>query len=194
MGLALPLVGFVTRFVAVLGFKYELYDSFKAINDKWISGNDFKNKTLFEDVLLMDRANRNSGDKVLVDVNKLKFRLTDINPKTSMLTFVQTILVENNFVVMNIPSYVNFYNVQDAVKNPVPKPAATKPAPKPVFPIQSTPRSTGLRRVSSRSEFRESGRLTSDEFSGAWTSWSSRRRPSCKWGRRTVSRLYQRSK
>jgi hypothetical protein len=39
-----------------------------------------------------------------------------------MLTFVQTILVENNFVVMNIPSYVNFYNVQDAVKNPVPKP------------------------------------------------------------------------
>ena len=102
--------------------KLEYWEAFKALNDKWISGNDFKTKTLFEDVLLMDRANRNIGDKVLVDVNKLKFRLTDINPKTSMLTFVQTILVENNFVVMNIPSYVNFYNVQDAVKNPVPKP------------------------------------------------------------------------
>jgi hypothetical protein len=102
--------------------KLEYWEAFKALNDKWISGNDFKTKTLFEDVLLMDRANRNIGDKVLVDVNKLKFRLKDINPKTSMLTFVQTILVENNFVVMNIPSYVNFYNVQDAVKNPVPKP------------------------------------------------------------------------
>ena len=102
--------------------KLEYWEAFKALNDKWISGNDFKTKTLFEDVLLMDRANRNIGDKVLIDVNKLKFRLTDINPKTSMLTFVQTILVENNFVVMNIPSYVNFYNVQDAVKNPVPKP------------------------------------------------------------------------
>jgi hypothetical protein len=102
--------------------KLEYWEAFKALNDKWISGNDFKTKTLFEDVLLMDRANRNIGDKVLVDVNKLKFRLSDINPKTSMLTFVQTILVENNFVVMNIPSYVNFYNVQDAVKNPVPKP------------------------------------------------------------------------
>jgi hypothetical protein len=102
--------------------KLEYWESFKALNDKWIAGNDFKTKTLFEDVLLMDRANRNIGDKVLIDVNKLKNRLTDINVKTSMLTFVQTILVENNFVVMNIPSYVNFYNVQDAVKNPVPKP------------------------------------------------------------------------
>jgi len=42
-----------------------------------------------------------------------------------MLTYIQTILVRNNFVVMNIPSYVNFYNVQDAVKNPKPKPEGT---------------------------------------------------------------------
>ena len=102
--------------------KLEYWEAFKALNDKWIAGNDFKTKTLFEDVLLMDRANRNIGDKVLVDVNKLKKTLTNINPKTSMLVFVQDILVTNNFVVMNIPSYVNFYNVQDAVKNPVPKP------------------------------------------------------------------------
>jgi hypothetical protein len=102
--------------------KLEYWEAFKALNDKWIAGNDFKTKTLFEDVLLMDRANRNIGDKVLVDVNKLKKTLTNINAKTSMLVFVQDILVTNNFVVMNIPSYVNFYNVQDAVKNPVPKP------------------------------------------------------------------------
>ena len=105
--------------------KLEYWESFKALNDKWISGNDFKTKTLFEDVLLMDRANRNIGDKVLVDINKLKKTLTNINPKTSMLIFVQDILVTNNFVVMNIPSYVNFYNVQDAVKDPVPKPEGT---------------------------------------------------------------------
>ena len=29
--------------------------TFKALNDKWIAGNDFKQKTLFEDVLLLDR-------------------------------------------------------------------------------------------------------------------------------------------
>jgi len=101
--------------------KVELWESFKALNDKWISGNDFKTKTLFEDVLLLDRASRNIGDKVIIDIEGLKNRLTNISTTTSMLTFVQTILVENNFVVMNIPSYVNFYNVQDAVKNPTPR-------------------------------------------------------------------------
>jgi len=105
--------------------KLELWESFKATNDKWIAGNDFKNKTLFEDILLLDRASRNVGDKILVDIVKLKDRLNNINPKVTMLTFVQTILVENNFVVMNIPSYVNFYNVQDVVKNPKPKPEGT---------------------------------------------------------------------
>jgi hypothetical protein len=105
--------------------KLELWESFKATNDKWIAGNDFKNKTLFEDILLLDRASRNVGDKVLVDIIKLKNMLNDINPKATMLVFVQTILINNNFVVMNIPSYVNFYNVQDASMNPTPKPEGT---------------------------------------------------------------------
>jgi hypothetical protein len=105
--------------------KVEYWETFKSLNDKWISGNDFKNKTLFEDVLLLDRASRNIGDKILVDIFKLKNMLLNINPKLSMLTFVQSILVENHFVIMNIPSYVNFYNVQDAVKNPKPKPEGT---------------------------------------------------------------------
>lgn len=105
--------------------KLELYESFKATNDKWIAGNDFKNKTLFEDVLLLDRASRNIGEKVLVDIIKLKGTLTNINPTASMLSYVQDVLISNNFVVMPLASYVNFYNVQDAVKNPKPKPDGT---------------------------------------------------------------------
>ena len=101
--------------------KVELWESFKALNDKWIAGNEFKNKTLFEDILLLDRASRNIGDKVLIDIFKLKETLNTIAPKVSMLSFVQTIIVENNFVVMNIPAYINFYNVQEATKNPKPK-------------------------------------------------------------------------
>jgi hypothetical protein len=101
--------------------KVELWESFKALNDKWIAGNDFKNKTLFEDILLLDRASRNIGDKVLIDIFSLRETLTTISPKVSMLSFVQTIIIENNFVVMNIPSYINFYNVQEATKNPKPR-------------------------------------------------------------------------
>lgn len=34
-----------------------------------------------------------------------------------MFNLVSTILQENNFTVMPLPSFTNFYNVQDAVKN-----------------------------------------------------------------------------
>ena len=105
--------------------KLELWETFKAFNDRWIAGTDFKTKTLFEDVLLLDRAGRNIGEKILVDIFKLRDRLMNIPEKASMLSFVQTIIQENNFVIMNIPSYVNFYNVQDATKNPIPKPEGT---------------------------------------------------------------------
>ena len=101
--------------------KVEHWETFKALNDKWVAGGDFKTKTLFEDVLLLDRASRNVGDKIYVDVLSLKDRLTNINDTTPLYTMVATILAENNFQIMNLPSYVNFYNVQDASKNPTPR-------------------------------------------------------------------------
>lgn len=101
--------------------KVEHWETFKALNDKWVAGGDFKTKTLFEDVLLLDRASRNVGDKIYVDILSLKDRLTNINERTSLYTFISTILTENNFQIMNLPSYVNFYNVQDASKNPTPR-------------------------------------------------------------------------
>jgi hypothetical protein len=100
--------------------KVELWETFKALNDKWISGTDFKTKTLFEDVMIMDRASRNIGDKVLCDLYKIKSLLTNPNTKMSMLNLIQSILIDHNFIVFNTPSYVNFYNVQDAQKNPIP--------------------------------------------------------------------------
>lgn len=101
--------------------KIELWGTFKALNDKWIAGNDFKQKTLFEDVLLLDRASRNIGDVILCDIYKLKNRLNMINVDMDMQGFVNSFLVENNFHVMSIPGYINFYNVQDAQKNAKPK-------------------------------------------------------------------------
>lgn len=101
--------------------KIDLWETFKALNDKWIAGNDWKQKTLFEDILLLDRASRNIGDYVLCDVYKLKHRLNTMDPTKNVSDFVNTILTENNFSVLYIPNYVNFYNVQEAQKNPKPK-------------------------------------------------------------------------
>ena len=114
--------------------RLELWETFKALNDTWIAGFDFESKTLFEDVLLVDRASRNVGDKVLVDIYKIIDILEDgasdrhqgsTSYKNTLLDMITTILVQNNFQHFMLPAYVNFYNVQDNQKNPTPRPDGT---------------------------------------------------------------------
>jgi hypothetical protein len=101
--------------------KVENYEVFKALNDKWIAGGDYKTKTLFEDFLFLDRASRNIGDTILLDIFDLKSMFGvggepgeySLNQAMSVFTFISGILIKNNFTVMPLPSYVNFYNVQD---------------------------------------------------------------------------------
>ena len=52
--------------------KIEDYEVFKSLNDKWISGSDYKTKTLFEDMLFLDRASRNVGDILYLDIFTMK--------------------------------------------------------------------------------------------------------------------------
>jgi len=102
--------------------KVDLYEAFKALNDKWIAGTDYKRYTLFEDMLFLDRASRNIGDKVVVDIFKLKQVISEetINLNMGVFTFLAGILTENHFTIMPMPAYVNFYNVQEASSNAVP--------------------------------------------------------------------------
>ena len=48
--------------------KIENWEVFKALNDKWIAGSDYTTKTLFEDFLFLDRASRNIGDTIILDI------------------------------------------------------------------------------------------------------------------------------
>ena len=100
----------------------ELWETFKALNDAWIAGFDLSNRTLFEDVMLIDRASRDVGDKVYVDIFKIKDLIESYSYRNSLLDTVETIVKTNNFQSFMLPSYVNFYNVQDAEKNPIPRP------------------------------------------------------------------------
>jgi hypothetical protein len=104
--------------------KLELWEMFKAMNDKWIAGNEYGDKTLFEDVLLLDRASRNIGEKVFIDIFSLKDLINpeNINLTTDLITYVESILVENNFVVMTLPSYINFYGIREVAKDAKPQP------------------------------------------------------------------------
>lgn len=67
-------------------------------------------------MLFLDRASRNIGDTLLIDIFSLKNTLTkgylgSTENKMSVLTYISGILINNNFTVMNLPAYVNFYNV-----------------------------------------------------------------------------------
>jgi len=102
--------------------KVENYEVFKALNDKWISGGDYKTKTLFEDILFLDRASRNIGDTILMDIFEMRnmFNQKSLNETMSVFTFISGLLIKNNFTVMNLPAYINFYNVQDVDGTTIP--------------------------------------------------------------------------
>ena len=104
--------------------KVENYEVFKALNDKWIAGSDYTSKTLFEDIMFLDRASRNIGDTIIIDIFDLKNMLSEnsLNMEMSVFTFMSGILIKNKFNVMPLPAYVNFYNIQEVDGTTIPQP------------------------------------------------------------------------
>ena len=110
--------------------KLELYDSFKALNDTWIAGYDFKQTTFMEDVLLLDRASRNIRDKILLDpfLTRNLFPgsgVLGINENSAVYGYVSSVIQGHNFNVMMMSSWINFYNVQTHDQENNPKPEGT---------------------------------------------------------------------
>jgi len=118
--------------------RYEMWDSFKSMNDSWIAGADLRSKTLFEDVLIVDRASRDVGQKIFVDIFLLKDRIAQWLPTNNMLGIVNTIFSDNRFTYWILPAYANFYNVQDVSKNPNPRPEGTLEFAKTLFGTHTT--------------------------------------------------------
>jgi hypothetical protein len=102
--------------------KIELYEAFKSFNDKWIAGSEFKDRTLYQDVMFLDRANRDIGDKVLIDVYKLKdFFSGTTSLDTRIIDFVSRIIADNQFQMMPLPAYMNFWGVGEVTQGAPPR-------------------------------------------------------------------------
>lgn len=93
--------------------KLELWETFKAFNDSWIAGADYSQTLLFEDLLFLDRGNRDIGDLIIVDPFKIKKYFSNLNISASTYSYLMTILETHHFVTMMMPAYVNYYNVID---------------------------------------------------------------------------------
>ena len=97
--------------------KLDLYNQFKTLNDRWISGLDLQTQTLFQRFLFFDRANKDIGDSAIIniwDIIKLDTPFDSGNDKTltqSISSYISTILANNYFNYIPLPSYINFYSV-----------------------------------------------------------------------------------
>jgi hypothetical protein len=89
--------------------KLELYNTFKSFNDKWTSGNSIGQRLLLEEFLILDRSNRDIGDKFYLNLDKITNLLNPKNGKINLYSAI-SILIQNTGLDMRaLPSYVNFY-------------------------------------------------------------------------------------
>ena len=69
----------------------------------------------------MDRSNSDLGNDFTLDLKMVR-RILDpkVNPSSSLMSLISQILDENKFMFMAMPAYINFYGIQEALKNGVP--------------------------------------------------------------------------
>lgn len=89
--------------------KLELYNYFKSFNDKWTSGNSIGQRSLIEEFLFLDRANKDIGNEVYLDLTKvLKLGLKQ-NAKINLYSAISLLVQDTGFDIRALPAYVNFY-------------------------------------------------------------------------------------
>ena len=90
--------------------KLELYSTLKSFNDKWVAGNSLGQRTLMEEFLFLDRANRDIGDKVYIAMDKLIDIMEQKNQKRLNLSSLLVVLLNNTGIdIRALPAYVNWY-------------------------------------------------------------------------------------
>ena len=89
--------------------KVELYNFFKSMNDKWIAGNSIGQRSLLEEFLFIDKANKDIGDEYYFDLTRLTMLEDEKNLKMSLFSAISTLLSGTGFDLRALPAYVNFY-------------------------------------------------------------------------------------
>lgn len=89
--------------------KLELYNYFKSFNDKWTAGNSIGQRSLIEEFLFLDRANKDIGDKVYINLEKLLRMGLMENAKINLYGAISLLVQDTGFDIRALPAYVNFY-------------------------------------------------------------------------------------
>lgn len=89
--------------------KLELYNFFKSFNDKWSAGNSIGQRLLFEEFLFLDKANRDIGDKVYLNIDRFVSIFDSKNDKSNLYSVISMLIQGTGFDLRALPAYVNFY-------------------------------------------------------------------------------------
>ena len=89
--------------------KLEMYNHFKSFNDKWVGGNSIGQRTLMEEFLFLDRANKDIGSSVYLDMERLLSITNTKNKKISLYSLINLLIQDTGFDIRALPSYINFY-------------------------------------------------------------------------------------
>jgi len=89
--------------------KVELYNFFKSMNDKWIAGNSIGQRSLLEEFLFLDRANKDIGNDYYFDITRLTNIGDPKNIKQSLYGALSILLQSTGFDMRALPAYINFY-------------------------------------------------------------------------------------
>jgi hypothetical protein len=89
--------------------KLELYNDIKSLNDKWISGNSMGQRLLMEEFMFLDKANKDIGDELFIDLKKL-IQLGDTkNSNIDLYSTIGILIAQTGIDMRVLPAYVNFY-------------------------------------------------------------------------------------
>jgi hypothetical protein len=90
--------------------KLEMYNHFKTFNDQWIGGNSLGQRLLMEDCLFLDKANREIGDKVYLNISRFKDLVDEKNINLNLYSSLSFLIQGTGFDMRALPAYLNFYN------------------------------------------------------------------------------------
>jgi hypothetical protein len=96
--------------------KLDTYQFFKSFNDKWIAGNAIGQRSLIEEFLFLDRANRDIGDEAFINLERLISLSDEKNAKVDLYSAISILIQGTNFDMRPLPAYVNFYGTNTSNK------------------------------------------------------------------------------
>jgi hypothetical protein len=99
--------------------KLELYNYFKSFNDKWIAGNSIGQRGLLEEFLFIDKANKDIGDKVFLDMERLIGLTNNKNGRINLYSALSMLIQDTGFDMRALPAYVNFYGTNFSNKKKI---------------------------------------------------------------------------